>query len=102
MLASSPGFSQPAASFFGHWRLGIHLVPFVAFVCATTISFCRSSLVNVLKVMGLGMGGEPPMPKPIDMLSALTAEEWEERDGESPACAGDRPGSGCDLSHRSH
>ncbi len=36
MLASSPGFSQPAASFFGHWRLGIHLVPFVAFVCFRT------------------------------------------------------------------
>ncbi len=41
MLASSPGFSQPAASFFGHWRLGIHLVPFVAFVCFRTAILYR-------------------------------------------------------------
>lgn len=36
MLAPPPGFSQPTASFVGHCRLGIHLVPVVAFVCFRT------------------------------------------------------------------
>ena len=30
LLATPRSFSQPATSFFGSWRQGIHLVPFVA------------------------------------------------------------------------
>ena len=33
MLAAPPGLSQPATSFIGTWRLGIHRTPLVAYAC---------------------------------------------------------------------
>ena len=41
-LAAHRGLSQPAASFIGSQRLGIHRQPFVAWVVSNTSTFCRA------------------------------------------------------------
>lgn len=94
MLAPPPGFSQPTASFFGHCRLGIHLVPFVAFVCF------RTAILPRIPLQLLRCGAPAPRASSSWKRHPVSHQPPDtQRPGirrvESPACLLLRSGSSC-------